>query len=118
MATIAEGYITNRFVSILPTVDFGQTDLVIARPHQVTLTPYSNPFSNTVSHPDYLRVEEGGAIRSVNINRDGSVMGSNAAGAQTKIDAEKRAELVPFNKTPVPLADALGTAPVKTLSPK
>src|SRR6266568_3304138 len=105
--TIAQGEVTYTFASLLPALPFsGDGSLVFPRPRQVTLVPYrSNPLSNTFAKPDTEILANGGPIRSVTINRDGSVKASNSAGT-ISVAAEKRPELVPFNQTPMPLAGA------------
>jgi len=105
VTTIAQGEVPNFFVQTLPTIPFGNEDFVLKRAGQATLVPYSNPFSNIGTHPDFSTVSEGGALRAVHIARDGSVVATNRAGGRVMIQAEKHAELVPFNKTPVPLAN-------------
>jgi len=117
--TIAQGQITYIFDgSLLPALPFsGDGSLVFPRPRQVTLAPYSNPLSNTFAKRDTEILASGGPIRSITINRDGSVMASNKAGT-ILVAAEKRAELVPFNQTPRPLAGVEGPKPKKEFSPK
>ena len=117
--TIAQGQITYIFDgSLLPALPFsGDGSLVFPRPRQVTLAPYSNPLSNTFAKRDTEILASGGPIRSITINRDGSVMASNKAGT-ISVAAEKHAELVPFNQTPMPLAGVEVPKPKKEFSSK
>ncbi len=118
MTTIAQGSVENFFVALLPRVAFGNED---ARTPGASfgVGTVSNPFSNTVTHPDYQTIIDGGLIRQVSVNRDGSVVGSNARGGQVVIASEKRQELVPFNATPKPCSASLpGAQALKQLSPK
>ncbi len=117
MTTIAQGSVENFFVALLPRVAFGNED---ARTPGASfgVGTVSNPFSNTVAHPDYATLE-GGLLTTVSVNRDGSVVGSNARGGQVMIASEKRQELVPFNAIPKPFSASLpGAQALKQLSPK
>jgi len=118
VTTIAQGEVPNFFVQTLPTIPFGNEDFVLKRAGQATLVPYSNPFSNIGTHPDFSTVSEGGALRAVHIARDGSVVATNRAGGRVMVQAEKHAELVPFNKSPVPLSRSQNSSqPAKQFSP-
>lgn len=104
MITIAEGEVKNFFYPVLPAVRFGNTDPFLTAGASFGDGNPVKSVGNVSTRSDIQTVSEGGPVRAVVLNRDGSVVGSNAAGGQVSIAAEKRGELVPFNTTPKPLA--------------